>query len=153
VKENAGAPAVDEPARHDADEVPKANPRRIAAWTTAAVAGLSLGLGVVETFAWINKQHDFDNHLGPPPSDPMARRPKDCGSADKDYGGPGCKGLHDELARARLMTIVGYSLAGVLGITSAVLFATSRDDRTGAATAFVCAPDLISPGVGCRITF
>jgi hypothetical protein len=154
-KETSGAPTapVGEPIQPGADDGHKANPRRIAAWTTAGVAGLSLGLGVVETFAWISNQRAFDDHLGPQPSDPSAKRPRDCGSADKDYGGPGCKGLHDDLARARLLTIVGYGLAGVLGLTSAVLFATSRDDRTGTTTAFVCAPSVIGPGVGCRITF
>lgn len=152
---NAGAPQEGAPAEpSEPDAAPTdGGPRRIAAWSTAVVATLSLGFGVVETFAWVNKQHQFDDHVGVLPSSNPPRTGKNCGTDDVNYGGDGCRGLHDDLVRSRTLALVGYGLAGALGIASAILFATSPAHPSKTMTAFGCAPDLPGHGVGCRVSF
>ncbi len=143
-------PSSPPPTEQDA---PRTNPRRIAAWATGAAAGLSLVFGVIETVAWVQKLDQFDNHIGPLLVDPTIMDKKNCGAKQMNFGGPGCQALHDDLTHARTLTFVGYGLAAALGVTSAVLFATSKPDRSKGDMAFACAPDLVSRGVGCAFSF
>lgn len=136
----------------DQPEASTSNPRRIAAWTTGGVAALGLIFGVVETVAWVGKEHDFESHTGPLPADPTVMG-HNCGAKEANFGGPGCQGLHDNLARARTLTFVGYGVAVALGVTSAILFANSSSDRSRKDTALACAPDVFSHGVGCTLSF
>lgn len=159
--DGAAATAAEEPSKPpsppsgppmDQPQTAATNPRRIAAWTTGGGAALGLVFGIVETAVWVGKQNDFDNHTGPLPADSNAVG-HNCGVNEKNYGGPGCQGLHDDLARARALTFVGYGVAAALGIASGILFATSGSDRTVGHTAFACAPDVLSRGVGCTLSF
>jgi hypothetical protein len=127
--------------------------KRIAAWATGGVAAAALIFGVVETVTWASKLHEYDNHTGPLISDPTITNKHNCGNSEPNYGGQECQVLHNSLAQARTLTIVGYGLAAALGATSAILFATSSADHPKTDTAFACAPDLTARGVGCVMSF
>ena len=141
-----------EPFKDDAAEHSKTRPRRAAAWTTAAVAGVSLAFGVVEAFAWAKKHDEFDSHLGRSALDPT-QTVKNCGGGDQNYGGQGCQQVHDELVRARTLTFVGGGLAATLGITSAILFTAASNSRSSNAMAFTCTPDLGHRAFECGLSF
>lgn len=121
---------------------------RPVAWALGGVAAAALIFGVVETFTWTKKQDEFDNHLGPLPSDPAAVG-HNCGTDEPAHGGAGCQGIHDDLSRARLLAIVGYGVGAAAAATSIVLFATSASDSPRRDTAFSCAPLLPTGGLTC----
>jgi hypothetical protein len=148
-------PPADEPAPdpRPPGDTSRTSSKRIAAWTTGGVAAAALIFGVVETFAWARRLDQFDNHTGPLVSDPTVTTQHNCGNSEPNYGGPGCQVLHNNLAQARTLTIVGYGLAVALGATSAILFATSSSEPPKTDTAFTCAPDLARRGFGCVLSF
>jgi len=131
----------------DQEPAPTASSRRVAAWVTGAGAGLGLIFGAVETVVWVGKKNDFDNHQAP------STMVHDCATSLTSAGGPECQRIHEDLVRARTLAFVGYGVAAALGVTSAILFATSGSDRSKADMAFVCAPDLGNRGVGCSFSF
>ncbi|HEX3698440.1 MAG TPA: hypothetical protein VH374_23910 [Polyangia bacterium] len=144
-------PGIPSGTNTDGTDAAPMNRRRVAAWATAAGGGVALVLGVVETLAWVSKKNQFDDHVGPLAGDPSLTG-KNCGSADQNFGGPGCQGLHDDLSQARLVAIIGYGLASVLGAASAILFATSPA-ATPKTTAMTCAPQLDGRGAACAFSF
>jgi hypothetical protein len=119
------------------------------AWGLGVAALAGVVFGVVETKLAIDKEHAFNDHTVPNPSDPAhpikdcntSAEPSDCVPLDRDY--------HSSLNLA----IVGYAVGGALAIGSAVLFAVSSDGEHPSASALACAPDLTRPGFGCRFTF
>ena len=131
---------------------PDVRPRQILAWAAAGVSALSLASAVVETFRWVDKQDEFDNHEGPFVDDPMTSG-KNCGVSDPSSGGSGCQDIHNSLALARTLAIIGYGVAGVLGVTSAVLFTASPSKPPRKDMAFSCSPDLIRHGLECGWLF
>jgi hypothetical protein len=131
-----------------APDAPHASSTRTLAWAVGGVAAAALVLGVIETVSWSSNVQKFDDHTSP--SNPTV---KDCGSGDAMYGGPGCQSIHDDLTRARAFAIVGYGLAAVGGVGSAILFATSQPAEPKTSAAVTCAPDIVERGLSCRMTF
>lgn len=131
----------------DQEPASGANPGRVAAWVTGAAAGLGLIFGAAETVVWVGKKNDFDNHQNP------STMVHDCATSLTSAGGPGCQGIHDDLVRARTLAFVGYGVAAALGVTSAILFATSGSGRSRSDMAFACVPDPSTRGVGCSLSF
>jgi hypothetical protein len=125
---------------------------RTFAWVAAGVAGAAVVLGVVETFGWVDKQNQFDNHVGPLAANPGATG-KNCGSDDSNFGGAGCRSLHDDVASARLLAFVGYGVGVAAGVAAAVLFATSHPAAPTTSTAMSCGPELPNWGLSCRVAF
>jgi hypothetical protein len=124
----------------------------VLAWSAAVAAGLALGLGIAETAVWLDKRAEFDDREGTlPTTPPMLGRI--CGSDEPNYGGTGCKEIHDDMSRARTLAIVGYGLAGGFAVGSAVLFATLPAHRPKPDHAFTCTPASIRAGVICRFAF
>lgn len=119
------------------------------AWGLGAAALGGVVLGIVETKLAIDKEHAFNDHTVPNPSDPAhpikdcntSTEPSDCLPLDHDY--------HSSVALA----IVGYAVGGALAIGSAILFTLSSSEEGASAPPLACAPDLTRPGVGCRLTF
>ena len=113
--------------------------RRQLGWATAVVAFAALAGAIVETTIWQVKRADFNS---------MAA----CDANLSTRGGTGCSTLLDSAERARLFALIGYGAAAVFGGTSALLFlsAPAADTRTAR---LACAPDLVSPGVSCRLAF
>lgn len=133
-------------------EEPSGSARRPLAWASAAVAAAGLGVGVYETVEWIRAKHDFEHNTGPIPGTGVMGL--NCGSdLAPTYGGDGCKGLHDRLAKARLISIVSYGATTLFAAGSAYLFATSSAPLTKTDTALSCAPDLLASGLSCSVTF
>jgi hypothetical protein len=125
---------------------------RTLAWAGVAAATLTLGFGVLETMAWLGKQDEFDNHVGSLPTTPSIMG-KNCGSGEQNYGGVGCKQLHDELAMSRGLAIGGYAAAAALTVVSVFLFSMSAPAQAPGAMAFSCAPDMARGLMFCRASF
>ena len=72
-----------------------------------------------------------------------------------------CATLGTSRDQARVGSIVAFSAAGALAITSVVLFVTSSSPTPSAAlrwsphpgTMLVCAPSLLTPGAACQLRF
>ena len=113
--------------------------RRQLGWGTAVVAFAALAGAIVETTIWQVKRSDFNSMTA-------------CDANLETRGGPGCSTLLDSAERARLFALIGYGAAAVFGATSAWLFlsAPAADGRTAHVS---CSPDLVSPGVSCRLAF
>lgn len=124
---------------------------RSAAWASAAGAAALLSVGVVETVVWLRRKHDFEQHLGPSVDNPSMVVPN-CGSADRDRGGPGCRKLFDELNKAKTWALIGYGGASVLAVGSALLFANSSSAVTKQTRA-ACIPLWMTAGAICRLSF
>ncbi|HVT76926.1 MAG TPA: PEGA domain-containing protein [Acidimicrobiales bacterium] len=121
---------------------------RTLAWATGGAAAAALVFAGLETALWASNVHKFDDHTSP--TNPGVN---DCGSDDPHYGGAGCEGIHDDLARARLLAMVGYGAAAILGATSYLLFATPADAPPKTTALASCAPDLVERGFSCRLSF
>jgi hypothetical protein len=126
--------------------------RRALAWAGLGVAAAGAGLGVFGTIAWIDRQREFDQNIGPLPED-LNTKGLNCGSDDPDFGGPGCAGIHSRVVWAQVMTIGGYGLAALSAAASIYLFATAPDARPKPDTALRCAPDPSGKGLSCFMTF
>ena len=79
-----------------------------------------------------------------------------------DVNSDQCRILATSRDQARIGTIIGFSAAGALAITSAVLFLTSSSSSSPSAalrlsphpgTMLVCAPSLLTPGAACQLRF
>lgn len=119
------------------------------AWGLGVAALTGIVFGVVETKVAIDKEHVFNDHTVPNPSDPAhpikdcntSAEPSDCAPLDHDY--------HSSVNLA----IVGYAIGGALAIGSTVLFALSSGGEHPSASGLACAPDVTRPGFGCRFAF
>jgi len=113
--------------------------RRQLGWGTAVVAFAALAGAIVETTIWQVKRSDFNSMTA-------------CDANLMTRGGADCKALLDSAESARLFALIGYGAAAAFGATSAWLFlsAPAADTRTAGLS---CAPDLVSPGVSCRLAF
>lgn len=135
-----------------ADEARSTSHRRLVAWGTAGLAAAALGFGAFETTTWIGKVHEFDDHTGPLVSNP-ALTGNNCASSASNSGGAGCNAIHDALASARTLALVGYGAGAALGGLAVYLFLTSPPAEAPAQTALACAPDLGSAGLSCIVSF
>jgi hypothetical protein len=127
--------------------------RPVAAWIAGGTAVAALAVGAAETVIWLNAVDKFDNHIGVVSAAQSSAFAKNCGSADPNYGGPGCAALHDDITNARLFALVGYGVGVVAAAGALYLFTTASppDPKTG--TALSCAPNLGGVGLSCRMTF
>ncbi|HXU06287.1 MAG TPA: PEGA domain-containing protein [Polyangia bacterium] len=157
--EPAAAPAATQPAASiTATHAPAASDHanlRPVAWGVGIGAGAALLFGAVEGVLAIKKRNEFNNHLGPDPSDPFNPDAKitDCNTAAPT---PACKAIEDAWSRDRTLSIVGLVAGGVLAGGAAVLWVmSSPKDHAGSvgSTALACVPDIGSRGVACRLQF
>lgn len=107
-------------------------------WTTGIAAVLSLGWGVTETLIAGSRVSTFNER-------------SDCNRDAADRGGARCSELYDEGQRAKLLSYVGFGLAGALAATSVVLLVTRPSSPAGSSVA--CAPHGNDVGVSCRFVF
>jgi hypothetical protein len=121
--------------------------RRPLAWTGAALGAGMLAFGGYETYVWLGKRHDFDDHR-----DPVSGYP-DCTNDAPMEGGAGCHDLHEALVRARTLALVSYGVTALLAAGSAYLFATSSPPSPKTDTALSCTPDPSTRGLSCFLTF
>jgi hypothetical protein len=119
------------------------------AWGAGIAAGVGLAFGAFEGIAAIKKRNDFNNHMGP---DPMTGgQTMDCNLMTTT---PACKSIEDSWSKARTLSIVGFVAGGVLaGGAAALWFVSAPREHGGSTTALACAPDVVSPGVACRLEF
>jgi hypothetical protein len=65
-----------------------------------------------------------------------------------------CAGWAINRDQALVTSIVGFSAAGALAITAAVLFVTSSSSSSSSSsTGLVCAPSLLAAGATCQLRF
>jgi hypothetical protein len=119
------------------------------AWGLGVAALAGTVLGVVETKLAVDKEHRFNDHTVPNPSDPT-HPIKDCNTFAEPSD---CVPLdHDYRSSVRL-AIVGYAVGGALAIGSTLLFAFSSGRERASRSALTCAPELTRLGLGCRFVF
>jgi hypothetical protein len=134
------------------DEGP--SPLRTAAWVAAAGGAAALAFGVVETFVWRERIHNFDNHTADGTDKPTVQNPAICATTAPNRGGIGCAGLYDRFQGPQTMMIAGYAVGGALAIGAVVLFvASSPSPQEGSQQALRCRPWLPQAGAVCRLTF
>jgi hypothetical protein len=119
------------------------------AWGLGLAALGGVVFGIVETKLAIDKERAFNNHTVPNPGDP-AHPIKDCNTFAEPTE---CVPLDHDYHSSVNLAIIGYSVGGALAIGSAILFGFSSSSERASAGALTCAPDLIHPGGGCRLTF
>jgi hypothetical protein len=108
----------------------------------AAIGGGVVLLGaVVETFVWQSKRSHFND-----PSN-------GCFEDAPMNGASGCSSTLGSLHTAETLSIVGYSLAGALGVTSAVLLLTDGVGAESRGSRVACAPGLGLAQMSCRLVF
>jgi len=64
-----------------------------------------------------------------------------------------CASLATSRDQARVGTIIGFSAAGALAITSTVLFLTSSSSSSHSSSAFVCVPSFLTASATCQLRF
>jgi tetratricopeptide (TPR) repeat protein len=148
---NGAAPVTDSSLSESATGESNWRPRlRPFAWTAAALAAGSVGLGIYETFAWRKKFDQFEAYEAPATTgSPTVQRT--CGADDPGHGAPGCDGIYRQMQLAKRLAIAGYALSGVLAAGSVALFVLPRIDR--APSDMACAPTVGLPGASCRFHF
>ena len=69
--------------------------------------------------------------------------------------GPRCISLANSADQAKVGSIIAFSAAGALAITSAILFATSSSSSSSAhsGSTLVCAPSLFTASATCQLRF
>lgn len=120
-----------------ATEAPRSNTRRTLAWTSAAGAVAFAGLGVVGQIVG----QDAADHWNEGPE----CNPPDGRSRTEACGGYGYEGTANTMAVLRGVGFVG---AGMLAVTSVVLFVTSSR-AVAARTAFACGAGPGTFGLAC----
>jgi len=128
---------------------------RVLAWGSGIAAAGALIFGGVEAALWSKRVKAFDDHVGPSPVDP-SRTSTNCGADQPNHGGAGCASLYDDISSARRLTIVGLTAGGLLAAGSVALFILSMPSEGGSPNAqaqAVCSPDLLAPGLSCRVSF
>jgi hypothetical protein len=129
-----------------------ASPTRLRpyAWAAAAGAAVGMGVGVFGTVEALLKQNEFENHTGPNPSSPMMLI-QDCATAKLSVA---CKSISDAHDSAVKLAVVGYAVGGALAVGSVVLFVLSSEaEHPSTDSTVACLPDLLNPGVSCRLRF
>lgn len=119
------------------------------AWVAAAGAASGLVLGVVETVIALDKKSEFENHTGPSQANPMIQV-KDCFTANLSSA---CKPISEAHDKAVTLEVVGYAVAGALGVGSMILFLLSSRSDQASGSAVACLPDPFNGGVACRLRF
>jgi hypothetical protein len=66
-----------------------------AAWVSAGASVVGLGFAIVQTTIWQRRVGEFDDNIGPQPSDPSIDTHPNCGTGERYRGGPGCSALYD----------------------------------------------------------
>lgn len=128
---------------------------RTVAWVTAAAAVLGVGLGVVETVVWRDKQDQFDHVTRPSVADPGVSVPA-CGVDEVRRGSlPSCGRLYDDFTRARTLAIVAFAGGAGLAVGAAVLFFLSSRESEAPVNrhALACAPLGGLTGAVCELSF
>jgi hypothetical protein len=126
--------------------------RRGVAWVAAVAGVAALGAGVYGTVGWIHQNRAFDRHTAVDPNDPSMRYP-DCSNDLTLHGGAECDAIHSDLAKARLITLVSYGAAVLLGAGSVYLFATAPTAGRKSDAAMSCVPDAVARGLSCAVRF
>jgi hypothetical protein len=125
-------PPPADPGPPPSDAAPRWQP--IAAWTAAGVAAVAIGFGAVELLSSNSKFREFNSKT-------------ECGGNFKDRGGPACNALYEDAASARRLSIVGFTVGGVLAATSVVLFLLTPEQKAHESVSLACAPAL--GGISC----
>lgn len=127
---------------------PSGGSARTLAWVFAGGAVVGVGVGVAELLIMQSKSSDITSKM--------------CQVlADGTVSSSECATLLTSRDQARVGTIIGFSAAGALAITSAILFVASSSSAPTAAlqlspypgTMLVCAPSLLTPGAACQLRF
>jgi hypothetical protein len=122
------------------------------AWGVGIAAGVGLAFGAVEGIVAIKKRNEFNNHMGPDPI--SGAQTMDCGTKMPT---PACKSIQDSWSQARTLSIVGFVAGAALAGGAAALWFISAPKEHGGSggstTALACAPNVLSPGVACRLEF
>jgi hypothetical protein len=126
--------------------------RRTVAWVAAAAGVAAVGAGIYGTVGWIRENREFDRHTAQDPNEPTKRYP-DCGNDVDLHGGDECNAIHGDLAKARLIALVSYGGAAILGAGSIYLFATAPPTGRKSDTALSCVPDPVTRGLSCAVSF
>jgi hypothetical protein len=133
-------------------EVPPASGGGVArtlAWIAAGGAVIGAGVGVAELLILRSKESDITNNMCKIFGDGTASTPQ-------------CANLATSRDQARVGSIIAFSAAGALAITSTILFLTSSSSSSPTAalrlsphpgTMLVCAPSLLTPGAACQLRF
>jgi hypothetical protein len=77
----------------------------------------------------------------------------DCGGNFPNRGGALCNTLYEDASSARTLSIVGFTVGGVLAATSAVLFLITPDKPKPEESAMACGPTLGHLGLSCTGRF
>jgi hypothetical protein len=131
-------------------DAPEPAPIRWRPWAIGAslgAAALGAGVGVYGLLRHDSKVTAFNDRMCLETANGVVRRPM---TPDET-----CVSLNTDYRNARIMSIAGFAAAGILGATALVLYLTAPDAAEGASAEarLVCVPDVVSPGVGCRVTF
>jgi hypothetical protein len=163
-------PVAAEPLKGPAEEIQRAaQSPEPARRSVLRPVGLVLGIGAVAALAFgvvetVARQHDmaaFNDYAWPNPADPAHPTKSYCNTLDVK---PECAPLRSAFDRSNELMLVGYISAGVLALSSAVLFALSANgaaaqserQRPTDSAALGCAPQLAgasAAGASCRLTF
>jgi hypothetical protein len=97
---------------------------RVAAWAAGAAAVAGVGVGIVGQLVRNGRLDDFNRscRLDATNGNKPTRYPAGGTTADP------CQGLYDSWNSSKPWPIIGYSAAGALAVTSAVLFLVSRSE-------------------------
>jgi hypothetical protein len=86
-------------------------------WALAGSAAVGAGLAIWQHVAWQTDVGRFDDIRG-------------CGFDHANAGSdPRCQGLHDQYMRERTRAFIGYGVAGLLGLSAAIVFFVDVRDR------------------------
>jgi tetratricopeptide (TPR) repeat protein len=115
--------------------------QRPAAWTSAALGVLALGLSLQQGLAYNDEMEKFNN--------------VPCYEDEQRTWGADCRRSYDDAHEARNLAIWSGIAGGALAVTAAVLFLTLPDPPAGPggerSLAWACAPAAL--GLGCRARF
>jgi len=142
----AGIPGHTEPVSTRPDDQPEhsGGAQRTLAWVAAGGTVLGAGVGVASLLIWQSKESDLKTN--------MCMVNSGAGTASSDQ----CAALATSRDKWRVGTIVGFSAAGALAITSAILFATSSSSSSSSSRSgsmLVCAPSLFTASASCQLRF
>jgi hypothetical protein len=152
VKQRAAAPEV---SRRDLSGAPEQQEKtfRVAGWAMGAAAVAAMGFALFESVTWRGRNAEFERHVGPFRIDPN-RNGMNCGGAEPNYGGEGCEHIHEEIAQARILTIVGFGVTAALAAGSFALFRVSNHAPANrSAVGFSCGVSPIGRAGTCRLFF
>ena len=124
--------------------------QRTLAWVAAggALAGVGVGIGALLLH---NSKLDDANHV------PCNIMSDGTVSPPNAADGPRCQNLANSADQAKVGSIIAFSAAGALAITSAILFVTttssSSSSSSHSSSTLVCAPSLFTASASCQLRF